>query len=277
MTRQDNDDVGSLFKSIGAKNKQFKEFDTENNAAQAQERWPLFKTLDLEKRSPPPQLQSSEKKIWEKTAAAPAPIKPTSKKTAPSLGKQIAKGLRSMVPAAAAATPFAHRLAPISAPEEEIAAPALKLGKARNAFAMPPVAAPAHIAPAHIAPTHAAPAHSAPRGLFAKAKPEAAPAIATRPTAPTVPTVPGAPRGLFAKAPPASAPEAAQPKKSLFGKASQSDVAAVTNVNNVTNATNATNTGESNQPTNKLASLFARLEQPEPEPAKGLFGRKRKP
>ncbi len=262
MTRQDNDDVSSLFKSIGAKNKQFKEFDTENNAAQAQERWPLFKTLDLEKRSPPPQLQSSEKKIWEKTAAAP--IKPASKKTAPSLGNQIAKGLRSMVHPAADTT-LAQKLAPISAQEAGIAVPAPRLGKVRNAFAIAPAAlahtAPTHTALAKPAPTHTAPAasaasaHTAPRGLFAKTKPEA----------PAVTPPPSAPRGLFAKAP-ANAPEAPPPKKSLFGKRSPGTPDKVSSVS------------EPKQPAaNNLSSLFARLEQPEPEPAKGLFGRKRKP
>lgn len=259
MTRQEHDDVGSLFKAIGTKTRPFKEFGTANNAAQAQERWPLFKTLDLEKRPPPPQLQSNEKKIWEKTSVAPAPIKPASKKTAPSLGNQIAKGLRSMVHPTTD-TPAAHKLAPISAPEAEITTAAPRLGKARNTFATPPAAV--HATPAHAAhAAHAAPAHSvpaqavsthttAPRGLFAKPISEAAPA---------------APRGLFAKAT-ISEPEATPPKKSLFGKVNQSDAG------KPSSASEATRPSE-----NKLSSLFARLEHPEPEPTKGLFGRKRQP
>lgn len=292
MTRHDNDDIGSLFKAIGAKNNQFKEFSTQNNAVQAQERWPLFKTIDLEKRPPPPQLQSAEKQLWQKKASVPAPIAPATRKAGPSLGNKIAKGLHTLArphttsapptgAAAAAAAPaafvapqFGASLArqPESHAAEAVAAQRATFKLARPA-ASPPVAAEAAAAGSGLFASKK-PA-SAKASVFGKAALAAAPPVAPPAAAISVPAAASgsAARSLFGKAEPnpitsPSAPaRAAGNKKSLFGKA-----AAVTEASNsAAGAGTGIGAGSGN-----LSNLFARLEHPEPEPSKGLFGRKRK-
>ena len=257
MTRQENDDVGSLFKAIGAKTRQFKEFGTQNNAAQAQERWPLFKTLDLEKRTPPPLLQSAEKNVWAKSSGLPAPIAPASKKTAPSLGQQIAKGLHTLGrPVAPDNPPEAEMVAPApvapvapTAPVAPVLRASTRLNKTLAGTSAAPVSAPAP-----------APTPAASGGLFAKAKP-------TAPALPQALAAPTAAKGLSSRATsatPTATPAATPPKKSLFGKLGAQE-------NTTGTATMTTNPASGN-----LSNLFARMAQPEPEPTKGLFGRKRK-
>ena len=97
-----DDDVSSLFKTIGSKNSPFIEFGEQANATNAQERWPLFKTITLEKRPPPPQLLQDEKAQWEKPAVPVAPLtQPTppaskSTSTSTSLASKIAGGLNKL-------------------------------------------------------------------------------------------------------------------------------------------------------------------------------------
>ena len=91
MTVHD-DDIGGLFKAIGGKNNQFKEFSKLSEAAQ--ERWPLFKTVSVEKRQPPPQLLQSEKQLWQ-NQSAPAPL-PAAKSKGSALGSKIARGLSKL-------------------------------------------------------------------------------------------------------------------------------------------------------------------------------------
>ncbi len=91
MTVHD-DDIGGLFKAIGGKNNQFKEFSKLSEAAQ--ERWPLFKTVGVEKRPPPPQLLQSEKAVWQHQA--PPPPLPASKAKGLTLGNKIARGLNKL-------------------------------------------------------------------------------------------------------------------------------------------------------------------------------------
>jgi hypothetical protein len=327
MTRHDNDDIGSLFKAIGAKNNQFKEFSTQNNAVQAQERWPLFKTIDLEKRPPPPQLQNAEKQLWQKKSVAPAPIAPATRKSGSSLGNKIAKGLHTLArpspasteapaPAQQAAAQFGSGLThPLDssashAPPTRRALPGL--GRASSSPA--PAAIPAPIPTPAAAPASTLFAGRAPAkpSLFSKsaASLDQPPPPATAPHSGAAPAA----RGLFGKTGAEVAPvsgkeggkgstmgtgfgtgagigtgnstriaagNSAGPgisggmsgginsgKKSLFGKTPATPSLPPADSSNAPHVANA---GSGN-----LSSLFARLEQPEPEPSKGLFGRKRK-
>lgn len=130
MTVHD-DDIGGLFKAIGGKNKQFKEFSNQSEAAHARERWPLFKTVGVEKRPPPPQLMQSEKQLWQKQAEPP-PLPPlaASKTKGLTLGNKIARGLNklahpvSSIPAHPPINTHAHPSAQAATPPAPATVPA---------------------------------------------------------------------------------------------------------------------------------------------------------
>ncbi len=214
MTGKD-DDVGGLFKAIGAKNNQFREFSAQSSAKDAQDRWPLFKSLAIDARTPPPRLAPSEKQQWLKQAApavappAPAPIAPAKS----GFASQLAKGLRRLThrtkPGASPASVFANDSAGIS-----------------SGGPLPP-ATRATQAKAHAAPVATPPvAPVAPAASLSASHPPHAAIGALPPAAPIMPSPPAAKphKPLFASAPEQSASPklfgAAKPSGSgLFGKA----------------------------------------------------------
>lgn len=180
MTVHD-DDIGGLFKAIGGKNNQFKEFSKLSEAAQ--ERWPLFKTVGVEKRPPPPQLLQSEKQLWQ-NQAPPAPA-PAAKTKGLTLGSKIARGLSKLghAPSSVPVHPPIKSVAHPPAPAAEALPPARR--KTQPPLSEPPHAG-AHLPPG--LPARHAPANTAPQpaprtGLFARPPaPVIAPATDTRAT-----------------------------------------------------------------------------------------------
>lgn len=177
MTVHD-DDIGGLFKAIGGKNNQFKEFSKLSEAAQ--ERWPLFKTVGVEKRPPPPQLLQSEKQLWQ-NQSAPAPL-PAVKNKGSALGSKIARGLSKLAhaPSSVPVHPPIMAVTHPPAPTTAVASATEALPAARR-MTQP---APHQPEPAHAAthlppglPTRHAPAShqaTARSGLFARPPAQAA-------------------------------------------------------------------------------------------------------
>jgi hypothetical protein len=256
-----DDDISGLFKAIGSKNSPFVEFGDQANAANAQQRWPLFKTIGLEKRPPPPQLLQDEKDQWEKpavpVAAITQPTPPTSKSA--SLSNKIAGNLSKLNHARTAAAPLRRETPP------EAPSPSLNT-KARETLlpAKPPVNttgnpswlskqsktdAPAPNTSstlfgrlAKAAATEAAPKPMRSSRLFAHSADDSSTKSRSNPVASPPPAPRTAPR--------------TEPKKSLFGSP------AATPQHEFKHEFKH----ENKQENKHLSSLFARIQAPEQEP-----------
>jgi hypothetical protein len=241
-----DDDIGGLFTSFGAAEGDFKELTRKSDAREAQERWPLFKAIAIEKRASPPQLSMLQKKQWEQQRDVPVrAAEPPS--AVPGLSRQLAKGLsRFSAPSPvrpAVAAPV-HVAAPAPAEQPQMP-PAVKPAVRSK----PLLAAAAVDVPAAPAPEENVPAPVAARsGFLHKAMP---PAQAASPIDAALPKKSRSLHALFA-APAASepAPAAAPPPRSggLFGRAQSHAAPAAAKPD-------------------ALSSLFQRLAaDPEPEP-----------
>jgi hypothetical protein len=248
MSVHDDDDIGSLFKAIGGKNNHFKDFSTQSNALNAQERWPLFKSVGVEMRAAPPPLLPSEKQQWSRADSSVPPPLLKGKGKGLTLGNKIASGLNRLGPAtshphtsvpahpsvsqahapmhASLHTPPepATRRASISAQPAQ--APSQKLHGALQGFRQKADDSAVHSSHAH----ETAPAMPKLFGRqAASAMPLAAPAATHAPDAHDA-TAKGRP-GLFAKPTPPAPPEApavSAPAKSRLGLFAKSSAPAQT-------------------------------------------------
>lgn len=311
MSVHDDDDIGSLFKAIGGKNNHFKDFSTQSNALNAQERWPLFKSVGVEMRAAPPPLLPSEKQQWSRADSNMPPPLLKGKGKGLSLGNKIASGLNKLGPASShqphtsvpahpsvsqAHTPMhaslhtppepATRRASSSAQPTQ--APSQKLHGALQGFRQKADDSAAHGSHEHdnapampklfgrqTAPAAPEATSKGRSGLFAKTTP------AAPPEAPAISAPAKSRLGLFAKSAPAAQAIAAQAAtpispaasgKKLFGRGGSAKTAAPTPTQQ-TLAVLANRSADDN-----LASLFARLDDPPPPPAapgkkRSLFGK----
>jgi hypothetical protein len=166
--RGHDDDIGGLFKSFGAQEGSFKELSRQSETRDAEDRWPLFKAIPVEKRAQPPALSASQKDQWKMQAAPPPQPDAPLLAAEPSLGKQLASGLslftKRFKPAHAATAATIAKLTP-AVPESPPLLPALKPARRSTPAA---AAAPPAIVRAPQPPAPAA------RSLFGKSGPPAA-------------------------------------------------------------------------------------------------------
>jgi hypothetical protein len=88
-----NDDVGALFKSIGADRNSYRELTRSADAADSEERWPLLKSIPPERRqSPPPLSKLAKNQIWNSQENS-APRDRAAPRNFTGLGEKLAKSL----------------------------------------------------------------------------------------------------------------------------------------------------------------------------------------
>ena len=107
-------DVGTLFKSFGSDGGKFRELARVADAGEAQQRWPLLKSMAPATRESPPAMSSMQKNELWSASQTPTPRlrEPEVARRPAGLGGKLAKGLQQMSARGPAATlpvqPLAH-------------------------------------------------------------------------------------------------------------------------------------------------------------------------